>query len=135
MSSISISVVIILCVPLFSFVPSKLFMPITLQRYLFAIYEAQNKTVQAAIHRYVRHRLPCKPRYVPSDPTPPNARSPGSIVVSISVSIKASSQGALCSVFSSFPSNQDCKWGGVSIILPWVTAILGGFSLFLYLSR
>jgi len=51
-----------------------------------------------------------------------------SLVGSIAVSIKAS-QSALCSVFSSFPSNQDCKWGGVSIILPWVTAIFGAGGL------
>jgi len=47
---------------------------------------------------------------------------------SISVSIKAS-QNALCSVFSSFPSNHDCKWGGISVIVPWVTAILGAGGL------
>ena len=49
-------------------------------------------------------------------------------VGSIIVSVKAG-QNALCSVFSSFPSNQDCKWGGVSIILPWVSAICGGYPL------
>jgi hypothetical protein len=47
-----------------------------------------------------------------------------SLVGSISVSVKAG-QNALCSVFSSIPSNQDCKWGGISIILPWVSAICG----------
>jgi len=51
-----------------------------------------------------------------------------SLVGSISVSVKAS-QNALCSVFSFFPSNQDCKWGGVSIILPWVSAICGAGGL------
>lgn len=39
------------------------------------------------------------------------------------------SQNALCSFFSSFPSNQNCIWGGVSIILPWVSAICGGYPL------
>ncbi|KAF9654087.1 hypothetical protein BDM02DRAFT_1193806 [Thelephora ganbajun] len=53
-----------------------------------------------------------------------------SLVGSISVSVKAS-QNALCFIFSSLPSNQDCRWGGVSIILPWVSAIFGGHSLFL----
>jgi hypothetical protein len=51
------------------------------------------------------------------------------LALSISVSIKAAGQGALCSVFSSFPSNQDCKWGGISIILPWVTTIFGAGGL------
>jgi len=52
-----------------------------------------------------------------------------SLVGSISVSVKAG-QNVLCSVFSSFPSNQDCKWGGISIILPWVSAICGAGGLF-----
>lgn len=51
-----------------------------------------------------------------------------SLVGSISVSVKAS-QNALCSFFSSFPSNQNCIWGGVSIILPWVSAICGAGGL------
>ena len=57
------------------------------------------------------------------------------IALSISVSIKAAGQGALCSVFSSFPSNQDCKWGGISIILPWVTTIFGECSRSFFLFR
>lgn len=126
MSSISISVIIILYVLLFRFGPSKLLKPNIPQRYLFAIYKAPNEAIQSTLYRYIRHRLPCKLGYVPSDLNSSNTRSLGSIVVSISVSIKAGGQGALCSVFSSFPSNQDCKWGGVSITLPWVTAILGG---------
>ena len=64
-----------------------------------------------------------------SNPRPSSICSSGSPVLSISVSIKAAGQGALCSVFSSFPSNQDCKWGGISIILPWVTTIFGECSL------
>jgi len=51
-----------------------------------------------------------------------------SLVGSIIVSIKAS-QNALCSVFSSLPSNHDCKWGGISITLPWVVAIFGAGGL------
>jgi len=70
MSSISISTIIILCVLLFPFVPSKLLTPIVLQWYLFAIYEAPNETVQDTIHRCIRHCLPCKFRYVPSNPQP-----------------------------------------------------------------
>ena len=66
----------------------------------------------------------------------PSERSlTGSIALSISVSIKAARQGALCSVFSSFPSNHDCKWGGISIILPWITTIFGECSHSLFLFR
>jgi len=50
------------------------------------------------------------------------------LVGSIFVSIRAS-QRALCPIFSSLSSNQDCTWGGVSIILPWVTAIFGAGGL------
>lgn len=51
-----------------------------------------------------------------------------SLAGSIAVSIKAS-QNALCSAFSSIPSNQDCKWGSISIILPWVSIIFGAGGL------
>jgi len=51
-----------------------------------------------------------------------------SLVGSFAVSIKAS-QNALCSIFSSFPSNQDCKWGSISIVLPWVSIIFGAGGL------
>ena len=64
------------------------------------------------------------------NPKPPNVGLLETIVGSIIVSIKAS-QDALCSVFSPFSSNQDCKWGGISITLPWVTAIFGWCPLFL----
>jgi len=115
---------------LFPFIPNKLLTPIILQWYLFAIYEAPNETIQDTIHRDIQHCLPCKLRYVSSNHNPLNIRSLGSIAGSIIVSIKAS-QNALCSNFSSFPSNQDCKWGGIAITLPWVTAIFGGYQLFL----
>jgi len=75
--------------------------------------------------QYTRHRT--KPFKIPYIVTF-GAICLVNLVVSISVSIKAI-QGALCFVFSSFPSNQDCTWGGVSIILPWVTAIFGAGGL------
>jgi hypothetical protein len=128
MSSISISTIIILCALLFPFVPSKPLTPIIFQWYLFAIYKAPNEAIQDTIHRYIQHDLPCKFRYVLSNPQTRRTFAHQVDSWSITVSIKAS-QNALCSVFSSFPSNQDCKWGGVSIILPWVTAIFGGCPL------
>lgn len=106
--------------------------PIVSQWYLFAIYTAPNETIQVAIYRHFLHHLPRKLRYIRFIPNPSNSRSlSSSSVGSISVSVKAS-QNALCSVFSSFPSNQDCKWGGASIILPWVSVICGGFPLSSY---
>ena len=127
MSSISISVIILLCALLSPFIPGKLLTQIIPQRYLFAIYKAPHEIIQVTVHRCIRHRLSCKSRYVPSNLNSSNICSLGSTGVSISVSIRAGRQNTLCSVFSSFPSNHDCKWGGISIILPWVTAILGGF--------
>lgn len=75
--------------------------------------------------QYTRHRT--KPFKMPYTITF-SAICIAGLVGSISVSVKAS-QNALCSVFSSFPSNQDCKWGGVSIILPWISAICGAGGL------
>lgn len=103
---------------------------IIFQRYIFALYEAPDEIVQDTIHRYIRDNLSCKFRYVPSNPNPLDIRSPGGIAGSISVSIKGS-QNALCSVFSAFPSDQGCKWGGISVILPWVTAIFSEYPSFL----
>lgn len=75
--------------------------------------------------QYTRHRT--KPFKMPYTVTF-FAICLASLVGSLSVSVKAG-QNALCSVFSPFPSNQDCKWGGVSIILPWVSAICGAGGL------
>lgn len=75
--------------------------------------------------QYTRHRTkPFKLPYTVTFATISLASLVGSIIVSL-----RASQDALCSVFSSFPSNQDCKWGGVSIILPWVSAICGAGGL------
>ena len=77
MSSISISAVTVLCALLSLLVPRRLLTLIILQWYLFAIYEAPNETVQDTIRCYIRHDLPCKFRYVRSNPNPPNVRLPG----------------------------------------------------------
>lgn len=75
--------------------------------------------------QYTRHRT--KPFKLPYTVTF-STICLASLVGSVSVSLNAS-KNALCSNFSSFPSNQDCKWGGVSIILPWVSAICGAGGL------
>jgi len=75
--------------------------------------------------QYTRHRTkPFKIPYVVTFSTVCLVSLAGSIIVSIKAS-----QNALCSKFSSFPSNQDCKWGGIAITLPWVTAIFGAGGL------
>jgi len=75
--------------------------------------------------QYTRHRTkPFKTPYIVTFGTICLVSLAGSVIVSIKAS-----QDALCSVFSSFPSNQGCIWGGVSIILPWVTAIFGAGGL------
>lgn len=75
--------------------------------------------------QYTRHRTkPFKLPYTVTFATICLSSLVGSIIVSL-----RASQNALCSIFSSFPSNQDCKWGGVSIILPWVSAICGAGGL------
>jgi len=75
--------------------------------------------------QYTRHRTkPIKIPYIVTFATICIVSLAGSIVVSIKAI-----QNALCSVFSSFPSNQDCKWGGISITLPWVAAIFSAGGL------
>jgi len=75
--------------------------------------------------QYTRHRTkPFKVPYIVAFGTVCLVNLVGSVVVSIKAS-----QSALCPVFSSFPSNKDCIWGGISIILPWVTAIFGAGGL------
>lgn len=128
MSSVSISAIFLLYALLSTFAPTKSLTPNIFQWYLFAIYKAPNETIQVAIYRHFRHDLSCKFRYAHCNLNLRNTRSSKPIAGSISVSVKAS-QNALCSIFSFFPSNQDCKWGGVSIILPWVSAICGAHSL------
>jgi len=82
--------------------------------FLFGVY------LQYTRHRTKQFRLPYTVTF--------STICLASLVASISVSVKAG-QNALCSVFSFFPSNQDCKWGGISIILPWVSAICGAGGL------